>query len=621
MAFAPTGAPGPAAEPMSLIDTSPPRPSAASNSDFSLLELDDTLHRGGRTANDGGGAEQGLLANFTPAVLEKPTVIDLSVPAPADQAGASNAPAVSSSSAPAGPRTLPADSKGFGSDDLFGSGQSQDRGIQGDALAAYSAACAMLPDPIKQNIPSCMAPPPEDPSEELVVPLCHEQPNEARVRGQQAGGVPQQLPGGQPLPRQAGVAPSQQELEQQHAAAAVQRACEGRWVPTYMRHQMAVNGHTAVPTTAPNAHEHHSAAEPPTLGRAFADMSTDVGETAQNMITFVMVVISSLATQLQMCSHQVASVAHDQVVTLGDNMCYETHADQSEEQVATGPLSGEAAVGLGPVRSRVTRIMEVKFAKLFEIAKCMLVTPYAPPEFQRAVKARSISRQPTDDWERGIEDIVFLTEVNQEAVPNGALHHVVPGFGPLMCREVWHVEKEKERAAVEISSAMTGGAVIITLRVDIVGKPESDGGGCEVDSRLYAQPKEHGQMLPLGLVEQLTEVHHMYSESLRGIFLALSARGGSGKAEATPADNKLMAPPCTVPQAQQTAGSGPPFASPAPDAALGKVQWSFPEKRATPCATEGMHDKRSAGGLEAPRDGGKTSPVDAALLMQVADGI
>jgi len=80
-------------------------------------------------------------------------------------------------------------------------------------------------------------------------------------------------------------------LQQEHVHKAVDRACEGRWVPTYMRHQMAENGHTTVPTGAnPNAHEYNASRPVPTVGSTAQDMGQEMGEAAQNMISFMVAV-------------------------------------------------------------------------------------------------------------------------------------------------------------------------------------------------------------------------------------------------------------------------------------------------------------------------------------------
>ncbi|CAK0857753.1 unnamed protein product, partial [Prorocentrum cordatum] len=116
--------------------------------------------------------------------------------------------------------------------------------------------------------------------------------------------------------------------------------------------------------------------------------------------------------------------------------------------------------------------------------------------------------------------MLFSAEVNMEAVPQSALQQICSGYGPLTCRETWHVEHHESRAAVEISNVPTNASVTVFIRVDITGR--LDGSGCEVDSRLFAKPREPHAPLPLGLVEQLTEVHHRHSEAFRDVLMALA---------------------------------------------------------------------------------------------------
>lgn len=263
------------------------------------------------------------------------------------------------------------------------------------------------------------------------------------------------------------------------------------------------------------------------------------------------------------------------------------------------------------MRSRVTRSLEgVTFEQLVEIMKNKLVTPSAPPEFRRAVKSRELQRRIVSDAARMTEGWLFSTEINSDAVPKSALDHVCRnngpmGFGPLVCHEIWHVEGQEARAGVEISTAPAGGAVIIVLRVDIVGPSGNPAApGLDVDGRLYARPREHGAVLPLGLVEELTEAHHVYAERLRDVTLALANEavgGGVGFSVPPP----VAAPP---PSPEGSVGAEGPLA-PAP-----VVQWPFPERRAPSWAAEGPS-------MSALKAGGPVRPVDASMLMQVAERI
>ncbi|CAK0862213.1 unnamed protein product [Prorocentrum cordatum] len=327
-----------------------------------LIDLDDSS--GGAPSEPGAGADAaqpaGLLADL-PAGVSLSAVeggaayIDLSAPRlPASSAAPAAGGAAAASRAPAGAGAaggaasrdsgLPVlpDAAGFGSDDLFGSKERNlGEELRGEAAAAWSSVVRNLPQEVKTQIPDCMAPPPEDPSLELNFTA------EANAR--------QGLPG-HGLPAQAGGAPV--TADQHHAAMAVNRACEGRWVPTYMRHQMAQNGHHALPTAAaPNAHEFAAGTPMPSVQQTLDEMGNDVQEAAQTMVAFVIAFLSSLATQCQMCSHQTATTMHDQVVSFGEGMCNGATVEEefTEERVAMGPLLPESAAGYGPMRSRATR--------------------------------------------------------------------------------------------------------------------------------------------------------------------------------------------------------------------------------------------------------------------------
>eukprot|EP00913_Durusdinium_trenchii_P034499 g32275.t1 len=94
----------------------------------------------------------------------------------------------------------------------------------------------------------------------------------------------------------------------------------GRWVPTYMRQQLAAGGHTSLPS-APNGHEFSASAQPPSCGQAFIDMGHDFGEGAQAVLEFMAAFFTSLTFQCQACSHHAISTAHEQVMVLGDDWC------------------------------------------------------------------------------------------------------------------------------------------------------------------------------------------------------------------------------------------------------------------------------------------------------------
>lgn len=610
--------------------------SAAHNSAMSLIDLDDSS--GYAPSEQGFAAPEapqaqaagvGLLgelpATVSAQLVENPrggVFLDLSAPAassaqPAASSAAPTAAAASSSAsrggAPsasqsaAGNPVIP-DAQGFGSDDLFNQGKDRNLAeeLKGEAVAAWSSVVKNLPEEVKVQMPDCMNPPPEDPNLELNF--------EADSR---------QGPGPQGLPQQA-VAPVSGLAEaggmnQQHAAMAVNRACEGRWVPTYMRQQMMQNGHTAVPTAAiPNAHERPASAPPmPTVEQTLHEIGNDVQETAQTMVAFVVAFLHSVAMQMQMCSHQTATTVHDQVVTFGENLCngVPVGEEAGEERVGMGPLPPESTAGYGPMRSRVQRTIQgVTFARLVGFMKAKFVGPGMPPEVQRLIRSRSLSQHSSDN-DIGTEDMTFTTDVNMEAVPNPVLPHVRVGYGPLTCREVWHVRHFESSASVEISNAPSNASVTVIIRVDVTALP---GGGCEVDSRLYAKPKEAHAPLPLGLVEQLTEVHHLHSESLRDVVIALAQQeafeeaASHGALRAEPAQHPPAQPP--APAAPQAAGaaaesaSASPTAASAPEAREAKAP-SAPPAPAGPSALQVATKVR--GGTE----------LDTSLLMKMAEGI
>jgi len=637
----------PAINPVDLFGEAP-HPAATGSAVVStaLLDLDDSASPSIAGAEAVGGQGGGLFSELPPGVsLDKPAVIDLSAPGPtlppldSQQAAGPSAtrgsvvpttaavapvarisgapPSGQSGQTPAGTsRPIPRDSQAFGSDDLFGNG-SRERSIREEAVAALAPAMAtiapamatihgylpeQLKEQLKQHVPDCMAPV-EDPSTEEVF----------SARGHN----------GEPSGPAAPVAGTG-ALEEQHTNIAVDRAVQGRWVPTYMRQQLVQNGHTQLPS-APNAHEYDANAPPPNLGDAFAEMGQELGETAQTMLTFMIALISSLSLQCQMCSHSAASTVHEQVVTFCENPCGACvqRADQAEEVVVLGRPLDENAAGLGPVRSRLVRSFEgLLFSQLVQVVKSQLVTAQAPPQFKRAVRSRELARQISSGGE--VEDWLFNTEVNVEAVPPGILQNL--GLGPMEpfnCREIWHIEGRDGSAQVEISTVSTTSPVILVIRLDIAEQPGVEGGfpSCQVDSRLYVRPRQHGAVLPLGFVEQLTEAHHVYSESLRDAILALAAA-----AQVTPTASPLGATSGDIPSAGAAAAVTPAAQAPVvpalpstADAAPGAT-WSPP----VPSMALAQGAKKDCGFQQKVfHVPGKGSPdgVDESLLLQVADGI
>lgn len=283
----------------------------------------------------------GLLASLPPGVpaaedLDKPAggmVIDLSKPPkePPSNAGEDNqTPKLNGRSRSAwGDRPIPTDSKGFGSEDLFGTGsqeKSLQESLQDNAAVAYNALVAYLPEQVKQQVPRCTVPANDDIETEVAV-------------GAAAAGAV-----GRPAP----VLQLGRSMEEQHSATAVSRAYEGRWVPTYMRHQLAANGHLTLPR-APNGHEHPATTAPPSLSQAFAEMGAELGESAQSVLESMLQVLSSLSFQCQLCTHDAATSIHDQVMTFGDNICSSV-GQEDEAEVSLVRPPGEAAYLPSPGR-------------------------------------------------------------------------------------------------------------------------------------------------------------------------------------------------------------------------------------------------------------------------------
>lgn len=341
---------------------------------------------------------------------------------------------------------------------------------------------------------------------------------------------------------------SESEMERAHRAEAVNRACQGQWVPAYMRHQMAQNGHTIVPRAgAPNAHEHDANAPPPTVGAAFVEMGTEVGDHAQNVFAYVVTFLSSLAMQCQVCTVNTATSAHEHTL---DGWYSDGTASADDPLLAA--LVDEASAGFGPMRSQLSRSMQrLSFSKIVQLAKTKLVTPDAPPEFAKLVKSRELSRfrMSPDGF---VEDLAFTTEVSRDALSREMSQHVGGGDGdspaPLVCRERWQIHHRERRCSVEVSSEPARGPVTVVLRMYVTradatavggdpvapppaapAAPDTEDRGCVVDSRLFAYAREMGTPLPQGLVEQLVEAHHQNSERLRDLVLAFAE--GSAPAE------------------------------------------------------------------------------------------
>lgn len=193
---------------------------------------------------------------------------------------------------------IPANATAFGSDDLFGPARPQEESAM-DAVYNF-------PGKVRQHVlADCMGVVPSEP--------------EVRIDPAEAG-VP---------------VPSQEE------SVTINRAIEGRWVPTYMRQQLVAGGHTSLPS-APNGHEYAATAQPPSLGQAFADVGSDLGESAQYFMEFMAAFFTSLSFQCQACGQQTVSTAHEQVMTCGD-WC--VGAEDDPEGPVVIPVTDQVALG------------------------------------------------------------------------------------------------------------------------------------------------------------------------------------------------------------------------------------------------------------------------------------
>lgn len=460
--------------------------------------------------------------------------------------------ASSSSTAHAGPaKPIPTDSKGFGSDDMFGK-RAEDRSLleQGrdEGISAYNTIKAMLPDNVQLQMPACTAPPNADEETEVIITA-------SPVRG--AAGAP---PRRQTEPN---------SLEEEHEQRAVNRALEGRWVPTYMRDQLVANGHTAMPNR-PNGHEFNATAPPPSLGDAMGGIAADLGETAQTVFEFFASLLSTFTVQCQVCSAHSASTAHEHILNYGENLCRGGQADVSTELILGRPVE-ESMAGLGPMRSRAQRILPgVSFEDLTMLVKTKLVTGAMPLSLSQVVRSREVCKTAVQQYPP-VEDFMFNTELNPEAVPEAFVQHLCRRADhpvqrvALRCQESWHVELEQGEAAkamVEMTTAPSNGSVVITIRIDITRLPPSQGVGCYIESRVYAKRREFGEVLPVGLVEQLATLHNIYADALQGVVTSVAevAQGTGPTAHwAAPqsSSGRLVAEqrPPEAPQEPRTSGS------------------------------------------------------------------
>lgn len=317
---------------------------------------------------------------------------------------------------------------------------------------------------------------------------------------------------------------------------------------------MAQNGHLQLPSAErPNAHEYNAEQPPPTVTQAFTEMGEELGEQAQTMFAYIVAYLSSVATHVQMCSHQTISLAHEQVISGCENAC--SVATAEEDQIVLGRPLDEGVAGYGPMRAQVRQHVPLAFPTLADVAKRRLVTPEATlPQFLHVIKTRDVQRQ-VIVHESAIENWLLMTEINKEAAGPGLLTSLCDIMSPLAFQETWHVEMGAQLAEVEITSARSNGPVTVVIRVTISGKSDSEGGGCEVDSRLYVVPRDRNEAMPVGLVEQLAEVLKKCCEAFRGITLEASKLPASTQSVSWPSNPSATAPPAPLPAVANTFGA------------------------------------------------------------------
>jgi len=263
-------------------------------------------------------------------------------------------------------------------------------------------------------------------------------------------------------------------------------------------------------------------------------------------------ILGALTVQCQVCSHASFNDAHDHVVTWGENMCNAT-PDQAQTELTLGKPLDESVAALGPVRSHVKQFVpDVTFQDFTWLVSTKLVTEQMPaalsPYVTRRERVQSAMQPdpPVEDW-------LFETEINPDAVPEAVLQHLRRAVDnpmapkrPLIIRESWHVELQEQIANVEVSTGPSDGSVRLTVRMDIQGLQGEPRKGCDVDCRLYAQQREHGKVLPFGFVEQMSAAHRIQVNSLRDLILALS--GGSDAEPPTAASASSAAPAQAMPR-------------------------------------------------------------------------
>lgn len=515
--------------------------------------------------------------------------------------------------------------EGFGSEDVFGGPEKKSKSLQEEASDAWSKFVSVLPEQVRQHIET---PESASPSRQNEAPLptnaasssssstakIASRSNEPVSRGPNdpvslAPPAPASSSSRAPVVENAmggSIAPMKDgtQLEADHVNATINRSLEGKWVPTYMRHQLAAGGHTTMPQGV-NAHEYPADAPPPSMGSAFREMGQEVQENAQAMWVYMVAILSSLALQCQMCSQNAASTIHET-----------TFADQ--EDIQCGPWVEEADLGLGPIRSRVQRTIQgATLDSLLEIARSKLIVPRAAPGEQRPsnltlplqqlVKAREVKRL---DSESLILDVEVNGEALQTSLQSPGLVQLLGCQGDsgsqLLFREWWRIDSaEAKKATINFSNEhIASSQVILTIRTDVVEHRDGANSYCEVESRLFTNPRTYGQHLPPGLVEKLTQMHDSFAQLLHGAVLSLAQESQS----AMPDRPNVSTGMSNTSQAVNAATSTAPL--PAVN-----MQWPAAQKR--PCSSS----QKTALAETVKAQPGAEIHLDKNLLLQVADGI
>lgn len=350
-----------------------------------------------------------------------------------------------------------------------------------------------------------------------------------------------------------------------------------------------------------NGHEYPAQHQPPSMGSAFQEMGQEVQENAQALLTYMVAILSSLAFQCQMCSQNAASNIHET-----------TFAD-SQDDVQCGAWVEEADLGLGPVRSRVQRTIQgASLESLLEMARKNLVVPSAavgeqrastlPIPIQQLVKAREIKRLDADS-------LILNVEVNgetlQQSLPPDVLRLLgcEGGFGTeLLFQEWWRIDSREAKASIDFSNEhLKSSQVILTIRTEIIERRDGANLYCEVDSRLYTNPRTYGQHLPPGLVENLTQMHSSSAQLLHTAVMILAQ------------ESKTSIPNLDANMSNTTqVGSSDTSA-----ASLSAVNRQWPASQKRPCSTSGQTGLAE----KVQAQPGAEIRLDKNLLLQVADGI